>query len=219
MFVSILSHNCNLCNLLDAGLVEAWQEYVRPKQPIVQKLKLLRQFRARLRPHLAVAAKARTEEDPRCQVLAEDYFCLLLFGLFNPALRSMRALCRTSGRLSKMREVCSRPIAPASFSEGQHVFDPEILATMVANWPMRSKAGRSLVTVVCGRRWKFSPPWTERCCGPSTVCGLRWVKNGSAVKLHLHFSVFDQGTGWVSPGHCCRRKVLKSSAAGRVLCR
>ena len=44
-----------------------------------------------------------------------------------------------------MREVCSRPMATTSFlrGEGQHVFEPEIPATMgSANWPMRSKAGR-----------------------------------------------------------------------------
>ncbi len=101
------------------------------KESDLQSWKLLRQFRGRLRPHLAAAAQTRTEQDPRCQLLAEDYFCLLLFGLFNPALRSMRALCHASGRLIKMRKVCSRPMATTSFSEGQHLFEPEILSTMV----------------------------------------------------------------------------------------
>src|SRR5258708_19496651 len=101
------------------------------KESDLESWKLLRQFRGRLRPHLAAAAQTRTEQDPRCQLLAEDYFCLLLFGLFNPALRSMRALCHASGRLIKMRKVCSRPMATTSFSEGQHLFEPEILSTMV----------------------------------------------------------------------------------------
>src|SRR6202161_413371 len=39
-------------------------------------------------------------------------------------------------------------------------------------------------------------------------------KNGSAVKLHLHFSVFDQvPQDWtITPGNCCERKVFKSKA-------
>src|SRR5579863_4569443 len=89
----------------------------------LQSWRLLRRFRERLQPHLRAAAKTAVAPDPRSQLLAEDYFSLLLFGLFNPALRSMRALCHASGRLDRMREVCSRPLALASFSEGQHRFD------------------------------------------------------------------------------------------------
>jgi hypothetical protein len=39
-------------------------------------------------------------------------------------------------------------------------------------------------------------------------------KNGSAVKLHLHFSVFDQlPEDWTfTPGHVCERKTWKAKA-------
>ena len=179
----------------------------------LQSWKLLRQFRERLRPHLAAVPKGAAEKDPRCQLLAEDYFSLLLFGLFNPALRSMRALCHASSRLARMREVCSRPMATASFSEGQHRFEPEILATLV----------RELANEIKGRA-EFGDPRLRQALAVLTavdgtvlraVNRMAWAsvgKNGSAVKLHLHFSVFDQvPQDWtITPGHCCERKVLKS---------
>jgi hypothetical protein len=181
----------------------------------LQSWKLLGQFRRRLRPHLAAATQTPTQQDPRCQLLAEDYFCLLLFGLFNPALRSMRALCHASGRLIKMREVCSRPMATTSFSEGQHLFDPEILAAMV----------RELAQEIKGRA-EFGDRRLRQAVAVLTavdgtvlraVNRMAWAsvgKNGSAVKLHLHFSVFDQAPqDWtITPGHYCERKVFKSKA-------
>jgi hypothetical protein len=179
----------------------------------LQSWKLLRQFKERLRPHLAAAGKTPTEEDPRCKLLAEDYFCLLLFGLFNPVLRSMRALCHASGRLRKMREVCSRAMPTTSFSEGQHLFDPEILATIV----------RELAAEIKGRAEFGDPRLRQAIQALTAVDGtvlravnrMAWAsvgKNGSAVKLHLHFSVFDQvPQDWtITPGSCCERKVLKS---------
>jgi len=42
-----------------------------------------------LLPHLQARAKTATEPDPRCELLADDYFCLFLFSCFNPALKSM----------------------------------------------------------------------------------------------------------------------------------
>jgi len=187
----------------------------RIKESDLQSWKLLQDFRRRLQPHLASASKTPTELDPRCELLAEDYFCLLLFGLFNPALRSMRALCYASARFARMREVCSRPMAPASFSEAQHLFDLEILATVL----------RQLVRESRGRA-EFGDARVRQAIGVLTavdgtvlraVHRMAWAsvgKNGSAVKLHLHFSVFDQlPEDWTfTPGHVCERKTLKSKA-------
>jgi len=187
----------------------------RIKESDLRSWKLLQQFRRRLQPHLAAARPTPTAQDPRRQVLADDYFCLLLFGLFNPALRSMRALCHASARFARMREVCSRPMAPASFSEAQHLFEPEILAAVLRQLVRESK-GRS----------EFGDPRLRQAIGVLTavdgtvlraVHRMAWAsvgKNGSAVKLHLHFSVFDQmPQDWtITPGNVCERKTLKSKA-------
>ena len=175
--------------------------------------RLLEQFRRRLKPYAQAATT--NPEDPRRKLVADDYFCLLLFGLFNPALKSMRALCHASARFEKMREVCSRPIAPASFSEAQHLFDPEILAEIL----------RQLAREARGRP-EFGDPRVRQAVQSLTavdgtvvraVNRMAWAsvgKNGSAVKLHLHFSVLDQvPEDWtITPAKVCERKTLKGKA-------
>lgn len=185
------------------------------KECDLRSWKLLEQFRQRLRPHLATSPKTPTEMDPRCQLLAEDYFCLLLFGLFNPVLRSMRSLCHASGRLARMREVCSRPMGPASFSEAQHLFAPEILAGIVRELAQEVKTHSEFGD----RRWRQAIEVLTAVDGTvlRAVNRMAWAavgKNGRAVKLHLHFSVFDQvPQDWtITPGHHCERKNLKSKA-------
>ena len=180
----------------------------------LQSWKLLDQFRQRLKPFLESEPQPLAT-DPRRQVLAEDYFCLLLFGLFNPALKSMNALCHASGRFAKMREVCSRPIAKSSFSEAQHVFEPEVLAGVL----------RSLACEAKGRA-QFGDERIRRAIQAlSLVDGtvlralnrMAWApasSRGCAIKLHLHFSVFDQlPEDWtITPGNVCERKTWKRKA-------
>lgn len=178
----------------------------------LQSWKLLAQFRQRLKPFLEAAPKSPTEQDPRRQVLAEDYFCLLLFGLFNPALKSMRALCHASGRFAKMREVCSRPLAQASFSEAQHVFDPEILAGVLRQLAREAKG-----------RAAFGDERVRQAVQALTLVDgtvlralnrMAWAPasgHGSAIKLHLHFAVLDQlPEDWtITPGKVCETKIWK----------
>jgi len=93
---------------------------------------LLERFRQRVLPLLKAQAlpPPRTEEDGRRTLLAEDYFCSYLFAMLNPVMTSMRAFCHVS-HCQKMREISVAPFSPAAFSEGQHVFDPEILEKVV----------------------------------------------------------------------------------------
>lgn len=174
--------------------------------------KLLDQFRRLLQPVLERAVPTPSQADPRREVLAEDYFCLLLFGLFNPALKSMSALCHASGRFAKMREVCSRPMAPSSFSEAQHVFDPEILAGILRQLARQAKG-----------RAEFGDQRVRRAVQALTLVDgtvlralnrMAWAPasgHGSAIKLHLHFAVFDQlPEDWtITPGKVCETKTWK----------
>jgi hypothetical protein len=183
------------------------------KESDLRNWRLLDQFRRRLKPF--VEATAANEADPRRKLIVDDYFCLLLFGLFNPALKSMRALCHASARFEKMREVCSRPIAPASFSAAQHLFDPEILAEIL----------RQLAREARGRP-EFGDPRVRQAVQSLTavdgtvvraVNRMAWAnvgKNGCAVKLHLHFSVLDQvPEDWaITPANVCERKTLKGKS-------
>src|ERR1700689_1123139 len=187
----------------------------RLREDELKSWQLLAQFRQRLQPVLAEAAPSPPAADPRRAGLAEDYFCLLLFGLFNPALNSLTALCHASGRFARMREVCSRPMAQSSFSEAQHVFDPEILAGVL----------RQLAREAKGRAEFGDERVRQAVQALSLVDGtalralnrMAWAPAsgpGCAIKLHLHFSVFDQlPEDWtVTPGNVCERKTWKRKA-------
>jgi hypothetical protein len=176
---------------------------------------LLEQFRRRILPRLKARPATATEEDARRTLFAEDYFCLFLFTILNPVITSMRALCRVS-LCRKMRQVCAAPVSPATFSEGQHLFDPEILEEVVRHLAKeaqgRSQGGDARVrqalralTAVDGTVLRAVPR-------------MAWAPaagHGSAIRLHLHFNVFDQiPEAWpITPGHVCERKVFDQTVA------
>ena len=103
---------------------------------------LLDRFRQGVLPLLKGQALTATEEDVRRTFFAEDYFCSYLFAMLNPVITSMRALCHVS-HCQKMREVTAAPFSPAAFSEGQHIFGPEILEKVVRQLA-RENQGRGL---------------------------------------------------------------------------
>ena len=103
----------------------------RPKDIKAKDLsnwKLLKDFRRRL----AEACATRTADPQRInhqkrELLEEDYFSLMLFGMLNPVLDSMRGLCAASHLDKIQKDVSRRSVSLGSFSEAQAVFDPEIL--------------------------------------------------------------------------------------------
>ena len=104
----------------------------RAKEKIDEKKlnswKLLDDFRRRLaKVQAAVPTIEKRPGGPERLLLEKDYFSLMLFGMFNPILDSMRGLCAASHLQRVQDEVCSRPVSLGSFSEAQSVFDPELL--------------------------------------------------------------------------------------------
>lgn len=93
--------------------------------------KLLESFQRRLQPVLEQAPPTPTEQDPRRKLLPADYFSLLLFGLFNPVLKTTRALCAATAFKRMQAEVCRGTVSLGSFSEMQHLVDPELLAGLL----------------------------------------------------------------------------------------
>jgi hypothetical protein len=171
---------------------------------------LLDQFRRRVLPLLKLQSPAATEEDARRTLFAGDYFCACLFAMLNPVVTSMRALCHVS-HCRKMRAVSAAPFCPAAFSAGQHVFAPEILEKVVRGLA-RENQGRgqggdarvrqalSALTAVDGTVLRAVPR-------------MAWAPaagHGSAIRLHLHFNVFDQvPAAWpITPGSVSERKVF-----------
>jgi len=175
--------------------------------------KLLDRFRQEVLPLLAARSLTSTERDQRRTLFAEDYFCAFLFAMLNPVVTSLRALCHAS-HCVKMRQVCSAPISPAAFSAAQHQFAPEVLDQVVRSLAQqalgqgqggdpRTRQALAALTAVDGTLLRAVPrmAWTP-------AAGPTW-----AVRLHLHFSVFDQvPEAWtITPGSVCERKVFNQT--------
>jgi hypothetical protein len=186
----------------------------RKRQPVredqLHNWKLLERFRQEVLPLLAARPATATELDERRTLLAEDYFCSYLFAMLNPVVASMQALCHAS-HCGKMRQVCSAPLSAASFSDAQHLFAPDVLDQVVRNLARqalgqgqggdpRIRKALSALTAVDGTLLHAVPRMAWAAAGGPT----------QAVRLHLHFSVFDQvPEAWtVTPGKTCERKVF-----------
>jgi hypothetical protein len=171
---------------------------------------LLDRFRQRVLPLLQAQAPTATEEDDRRTLFAEDYFCSYLFAMLNPVVTSMRALCHVS-HCQKMRAVAAAPFSPTAFSEGQHLFDPAILEKVVRELAKenqgrgqggdaRVRQALAALTAVDGTVLRAVPRMAWAPAGGP----------GTAIKLHLHFNVFDQiPEAWpITPGNVSESKVM-----------
>ncbi len=177
---------------LTGGIAEVCQT-IGPEQ--LHNWKLLERFRREIVPVLERAPRNSSEQDERRTLLAEDYFSAYLFSMLNPTITSMRALCHAS-HCDKMRQVCSRPLSPASFSAAQHVFGPDILDRVVRSLcrqalgrcqggDARTRQALKALTAVDGTLLRAVPrmDWA-RSAGPS------W-----AVRLHPAFFGVRPGAG------------------------
>jgi hypothetical protein len=184
------------------------RERIREDQ--LRNWNLLDQFRRRVLPLLQAQAASATEKDERRTLLAEDYFCSYLFAMLNPVITSMRSLCHVS-HCRKMRAVSAAPFSPAAFSEGQHVFAPPLLEKVVRQLAqenqgrgqggdVRVRQALKALTAVDGTVLRAVPRMAWAPAGGP----------GTALKLHLHFNVFDQiPEAWpITPGKVSESKVL-----------
>lgn len=189
----------------------------RAKEQIEEKKlrswKLLDDFRGRL-------AKIRAEMPPQPErrpggpgrlLLEEDYFSLMLFGMLNPVLDTMRGLCAASHLERVQDEVCGRKVSLGSFSEAQGVFDPELLKGVFLDLAAESQTSwgdprlaslADKLKVVDGTLLPALP----------RMHWALWLNDQNrAAKLHLKFSVLRQAAcdALITAGNCCERKTLR----------
>ncbi len=141
----------------------------------LSRWRLVEEFEERLERAAAVGKEPHTFSDPRRTLGQKDYLSLLLFGLFNPVVDSMRGLCAASRLQRVQEEICSAKVSLGSFSEAQAVVDPALLQRVFAelaaerqceNFPHKDKRleriGRSSwsLTALCGERCLA---WPGRC--------------------------------------------------------
>ena len=171
--------------------------------------KLLQQFQRRLAPRLARAG-ASAAADP--QLTASNYLSLQLFALLNPALKSARSLCVASRFQGAQPEVCRQPVPRASFSEMQHVCDPELLAGLLRELATQAlptfgdARGRTQVGELLANDGTLLPALPR-------MAGALWQNpQNRAGKLHLEFSVWRQVPAefTLTPANTCERRVWKA---------
>jgi hypothetical protein len=174
--------------------------------------KLLDDFRRRLaKVQTAAPTREKRPGGPERLLLEEDYFSLMLFGLFNPVLDSMRGLCAASHLNRVQEDVCSRPVSLGSFSEAQRVFDPELLKQVFlelageipTSWgDARLAHLADKLKLVDGTLLPALP----------RMHWALWLNDQNrAAKLHLKFTVLRQAPSdaLITTGSSCERKALR----------
>lgn len=177
--------------------------------------KLIGDFRARL----AQAASGQTPhpswEKTNRKLQQFDYLSLFLFGLVNPTVHTMRALCAASHVQRLQEEVCSRPTSAGAFSEAQHLLDPQLLEQLIADltrecpgplpahphqdWPLWLARDSSIFPALSRM------VWAQYGCGKPG-------RANNAVRLPVSFHLLaDQPVRVaVTPGRVCERQVWRA---------
>lgn len=182
--------------------------------------KLLDAFRHRL---VSVSDRLHPENsklDPKRKLLEEDYFSLMLFGLLNPVLDSMRGLCAASKIERIQDEVCSRPVSLGSFSEAQSVFDPELLKEVFLelSGEVSGTWGDPRLAHLADKLKLIDGTLIHAL--PRMHWALWQDENNRAAKLHLKFNVLRQSAceALITTANTCERKALRSFAKrGEIL--
>lgn len=180
--------------------------------------RLLVEFQRRLEPILQKAPVSDTERDARRTLLSADYFSLMLFGLLNPVLKTMRGLVAASALPRMKAEVARHQVSLGSFSEMQHLVDPELLAGLLRS--LAAEAGP------CFGEAKVREQVGELVANDGTLLPalprMAWAlwqdSQNRAAKLHLELSVWRDVPAefTVTEGKRCERAVWRQKLRSGV---
>jgi hypothetical protein len=174
----------------------------------LSRWRLIGDFGQRLQKHLALGPTAVSWSDPRRQLQISDYLSLMLLGLFNPVVRTMRGLCAASDLPRVQKEVCSRHVSLGSFSEAQALIEPQLLQNIFAELSQQVLA-QSGPSTPGAPRWLIQDSSVFEAL-PRMHWAL-WRRQGKAqaqVRLHLSLDLESQAPARASltPGKVCERK-------------
>ena len=176
--------------------------------------KLVNNFRLRLKKIKGPSQETERAGGPKRLLLEEDYFSLILFGLLNPVVSTMRGICSISHIEKVQKSICSRPVSLGSFSEAQSVFDPELLKNVFLELSQESNISwgdarldkfKDRIKLVDGSLLPALP----------RMCWALWLnEENRAAKLHLKFNVLTQTAcdAIITAGNTCERKTLRRFA-------
>jgi len=99
----------------------------------LQQWKLITEFRTRLEIQAHGQPRHRSWEERKRRLQQFDYLSLFLFALVNPAVKTLRAICAASHVQRVQQEVCTHAVSLGSFSEAQHLIEPQLLEELIAS--------------------------------------------------------------------------------------
>jgi len=191
----------------------------RPEPITEQQLsgwKLLERFIGILDQHGARISPNSREKHGLRDLDRRTYFGLFLFGLFNPVVTSMRALCLAS-KLDRVAGILDHkgPVAISGFSDAQHVFAPEILEPV-----LRELLAESLTRQTGPIKVGHITPETIRIFDSTVwkvVTRMKWAEwrhqhcKQNAVRLHVKLRFTDDQADdfRVTEGKTCERVAMR----------
>ena len=190
------------------------------KEPCVEPLqerdlgrwRLIAQFQSRLEGVCQQMEVASTFSDPKRELQLGHYLGLFLFGLLNPVVRTMRALCGASDLERLQREVCARSVSLGSFSETQAVVDPGLLEKVFSELALESKSASPRGGPSSGHPWMIvdSTLW-EALPRMHWALWRRQGKNQTAVRLHVGLHLLEERPvrARVTSGRFCERRAWR----------
>ena len=175
---------------------------------------LLKAFRQALVERIKPSELHASWSDPRRHNSYVDYLSTLLFALLNPTLKTMRALSHASQLGRVQREVSGGSISLGSFSEAQHLLEPELLERVFGDLveQVGGEPGSDL-----GQAWQG---WFARDSSLfAALPRMTWALYGggqagainNAIRLHLSLHLLEDKPvrAQVTAGKVCERKAWK----------
>jgi Transposase DDE domain len=175
---------------------------------------LVEDFRLRLVEAAKRVPMPRSESDPRRKLLSADYFSLVLFGLFNPVVRTMRGLCEATKLGRVQREISGASVSLGSFSEAQAVFAPEVLEEVIKELGVEAARRGQTLSGIKPAQWQALIVDSSLFRALPRMVWALWRHQGvtqRAVRLHLKYDLVANAPleGRVSPGAECERKAWR----------
>jgi len=180
----------------------------------LSRWKLVEDFRARLMEASARVPMPRSEEDPRRRLLSADYFSLLLFGLFNPVVRTMRGLCEATKLERVEREISSAYVSLGSFSEAQAVFAPEVLEEVLKELGTEAARRGQTLSGIKPAQWQALIIDSTLFRALPRMAWALWRHQGvkqCAVRLHVKYDLVANAAveARISSGAECERRAWR----------
>jgi hypothetical protein len=192
------------------GSVEGGELAIRERD--LHHWDLLAAFSRRLNQMAVAETLHPSWSDGRRQLQWQPYLSLFLFGLLNPAIKTMQGLCSASQLQRVQREVSGQSVSLGSFSEAQHLVEPVLLEKLFGQLSRQIEGPLAADPRVAWKQWfardsslfQALPRMSWALYGG----GKAGCKN-NAVRLHLSLHLVEDkpAAAQITPGKSCERRV------------